>query len=636
MNYLTKGDIDYLCDKSADNLNLVLYGMTSLMEDTEEKVELLESQTWFQRMVNTITGKNKMTVNEVSRNHDKINVYMSEAIAELYNRNCIDHDIILGLGNRLNDVFASQIELKQMFGAFAEKLNKKIISIDNFHMLVTEIEQGVYSNNANPVESICKIVSLLDERTIQDQRKLDILTRAMKEAGVVTDVEVPLTEIYSKLLYLPESEAGIIAMMFENIQSEINATIARDVLCRYYFLPERVRKMKKREAVVDNVLADNQIDPNYKISTLEFYESIVNEMIEKFAMRNDASEEAYESLVDYLDRSYQFIEYMCGINKTWSAVNGEMIYEDTKKEYSVFMNKVMDNLDSASPMGSEIEENGTNIGFFLRDILDLFPNIRISRLTVGSQDVTIDDAGRAYLYESTNQEGKSSYKFYSFGEHIENRLVNAMLEQRDYFSSESLAKKGPGPSGPTLSYYDRITVYRDYYKYVSSTLLRQIGENHADYGSVYTLVDRYPVIFDMKRYEGIFAHAFKLDKPYILLHHEGEQQLGYMSIRNKKSIAIEVEAVGVEGEYTISYKKKKDTGYVYSFPPDGAGWSDFHEKSGNFQVQWGNKVRENTWMLSIEMLVEPKCVYMVELELEIYITQLPECRTEICVDYMRR
>ncbi len=59
-----------------------------------------------------------MTVEDISRNHEKINVYMSEAISELYNRNCIDQRIILGLGNKLNELYASQIELKQMLGAF--------------------------------------------------------------------------------------------------------------------------------------------------------------------------------------------------------------------------------------------------------------------------------------------------------------------------------------------------------------------------------------------------------------------------------------------------------------------------------------------------------------------------------------
>ena len=101
MDVLTTSDIEYLSTQSSDKLNLILTGMTSLMEDTQSKATLMENQPWYKRMANTITGKNKMTVEDISRNHEKINVYMSEAISELYNRNCID-----------------QIELKQMLGAF--------------------------------------------------------------------------------------------------------------------------------------------------------------------------------------------------------------------------------------------------------------------------------------------------------------------------------------------------------------------------------------------------------------------------------------------------------------------------------------------------------------------------------------
>ena len=101
MDVLTTSDIEYLSTQSSDKLNLILTGMTSLMEDTQSKATLMENQPWYKRMANTIPGKNKMTVEDISRNHEKINVYMSEAISEIYNSNCIDQRIILGLGNNL-------------------------------------------------------------------------------------------------------------------------------------------------------------------------------------------------------------------------------------------------------------------------------------------------------------------------------------------------------------------------------------------------------------------------------------------------------------------------------------------------------------------------------------------------------
>ena len=145
MNVVTREDISYLAQQSSGRLNIILSQMTALMNSTDEMVAKMESQNWFQRMVRTVSGKNKMTQNEIQQNHDKLNVYMSEAIAELYNRNCIDHEILISLGTQLNELYADHLQLKQMLGAFVSKLNEKIDSVDNFHMLTTEINQGVYS-----------------------------------------------------------------------------------------------------------------------------------------------------------------------------------------------------------------------------------------------------------------------------------------------------------------------------------------------------------------------------------------------------------------------------------------------------------------------------------------------------------
>ena len=135
MNVATVEDINYLAQQSSGRINMILSGMTALMNDTNSKVASMESQNWFQRMVKTVTGKNKLTQSEIQQNHDKLNAYMSEAIAELYNRNCIDHEVMMSLGTQLNELYADHIQLKQMLGAFVSKLNEKIDSVDNFHML---------------------------------------------------------------------------------------------------------------------------------------------------------------------------------------------------------------------------------------------------------------------------------------------------------------------------------------------------------------------------------------------------------------------------------------------------------------------------------------------------------------------
>ena len=60
MNVISVEDMDYLAQQSSGRINMILSGMTALMNDTDKKVELMESQNWFQRMAKTVTGKNKL------------------------------------------------------------------------------------------------------------------------------------------------------------------------------------------------------------------------------------------------------------------------------------------------------------------------------------------------------------------------------------------------------------------------------------------------------------------------------------------------------------------------------------------------------------------------------------------------
>ena len=191
---VTREDINYLTQQSANKLNMIIAGMTALMNDTDDKVDMLENQTWFQRMCRTISGKNKMTKQEIQRNHDKINMYMSQAMTELFEQQCIDREIIMSLGNQLNELYAEHLQLKKMLGAFVYKLNEKIESIDNFHMLNTEIEQGVYSEYS-PIVAICKILSQIDNGCIQDHRKMNILQRSMVSQGILSDNQLQLGDL---------------------------------------------------------------------------------------------------------------------------------------------------------------------------------------------------------------------------------------------------------------------------------------------------------------------------------------------------------------------------------------------------------------------------------------------------------
>lgn len=273
-NIITVEDMNYLAQQSSGNLNMILSGMTALMNDNDSKVEMLENQTWFQRMSNTISGKNKMTQQEIQQNHDRINIYMSQAMTELFNQNCIDHQIMMSLGNQINELYADHIQLKQMLGAFVSKLNEKIESIDNFHILNTEIEQGVYSNEF-PIVSICMVLSQIDSRTIKDDRKLDILKRSMIATGIISDVSFGLKEVFLELLNISMDNIGKVYLELETLRDNFLAGIFISVMENYYFLPDLARKMKNKNLVVESVMSQNQLDDSISVNILEIYDEFI-------------------------------------------------------------------------------------------------------------------------------------------------------------------------------------------------------------------------------------------------------------------------------------------------------------------------------------------------------------------------
>ena len=83
---------------------MIIAQMSALMNDNFAKAESISSQNWFRRMIFTVMGQNSAKLEEIRKNHDRLNAYMCEVISELYRRNCIDERIIISLGNQLNNV----------------------------------------------------------------------------------------------------------------------------------------------------------------------------------------------------------------------------------------------------------------------------------------------------------------------------------------------------------------------------------------------------------------------------------------------------------------------------------------------------------------------------------------------------
>lgn len=497
---ISMNDMNYLAQQSAGNLNMILSGMTAIMADNDSKVAMLENQTWYQRMSRTILGKNKMTQQEIQQNHDRINMYMSQAMTELFNQNCIDHQAILSLGNRLNEIYADHIQLKQMLGAFVSKLNEKIESIDNFHMLTTEINQQVYSNYI-PIIAISKIMSQIDVRTAKDSRKMDILVRAMKDAGIVSTEEIYLSKLLCDLLDISESDAGIFSLFYSNLRNEYISGIIADTLLEYYLLPKNVRKMKNRQAFVEKILSDRQIDLNYMISLEELYlqliqayaDSIVQEAIETEESKIHTKYLKYKKYCENVD------DFLCELSSdvsSWKPTKGEFLSEKRIKEYNIFINGVREAVSLDSLLGKSIKDNASNIGFFFQQLISMYPSIQLAEIN----ECKINGNG-AINFGTLDEEFNTHDKYYSFWSSVEQscRLVFDTIENtfsEKCFRLEEMLKYLDSDMLPydTFNSY-QLDCFRDYFTLLLDNLDKMIGENYLDFEEVYDLVEHYPVDF---------------------------------------------------------------------------------------------------------------------------------------------
>ena len=279
MGLVPEENINAIVQESESKINMIIAQMSALMNDNFAKAESISSQNWFRRMIFTVMGQNNAKLEEIRENHDRLNAYMCEVISELYRRNCIDERIIISLGNQLNEIYAGNVQLKNMLGAFALKLNKKIESVDNFNMLVKEIEQGIYSSGIQAAE-IIRIISQYDAGILRDKRKLGILKRTMFSKGIITDERINIAFLMMSMTEIPDDITGQIYLELETLRNNFAAKVMLEVIEGYNNLPEMSRRIKRKSAIINGIIEANDIDDSVMLSLSEIYDALLNIKIE--------------------------------------------------------------------------------------------------------------------------------------------------------------------------------------------------------------------------------------------------------------------------------------------------------------------------------------------------------------------
>ena len=249
--------------------------MIALMNDTDRKADAMKNQKWYQKMLKTVLGKNKATKEEIVENHDKLNAYMAETIAELYRREAFDNQTLVTLGAQINQVYSNIPEIKEILYNTALSLNSKIESLDSFVVLNGNIDVGKY-NNLNPLVSICEIISKLDERILNNEEKMDILRSKIEQTGCIPNIEKSLSELTGELLSLSESDANEVYSDLIAVGTDsFWVSVFSQLIEQYHFLAPSAKKAVKSKVIADRVLLANDLEPETCFSYMEIFDDLV-------------------------------------------------------------------------------------------------------------------------------------------------------------------------------------------------------------------------------------------------------------------------------------------------------------------------------------------------------------------------
>ena len=278
--------------KTAAQMMALMSGMAAEKENIDSMTTMLEKQPWYKKCIKTITGKNKATVKEISEHKDKIMSYTSSALAQLYENSKIEQQQIIALGEAVNSVNGQlaatnyellktqsavvnlRNELVQSITGLANALNEKITSVDNFHTLITEIEHGIY-DYGNVIASIFTVIAQIDRRTAGDERKLDLINKAMTDKGYLNDDEHSLREYMQMVADLPEETAGSDYYEFYCLTDNTYAAMFAELMQSYVFLPKLEKKSKKVDKVIYGILESYDADPDTPFTTNDLYDYFI-------------------------------------------------------------------------------------------------------------------------------------------------------------------------------------------------------------------------------------------------------------------------------------------------------------------------------------------------------------------------
>ena len=131
---------------------------------------------------------------------------------------------------------------------------------------------------------------------------MNILQRRMASQGILNDTQTTLADYLMSIAQISVEDAGAIYIELSSIRGNFMANIILRMI-ENHFLPDMAQKLKNKQALVESVIANEQLEPSITLPTKDVYDDLVNsklDMIEGFvpisAIRYDAKMQEAERL----------------------------------------------------------------------------------------------------------------------------------------------------------------------------------------------------------------------------------------------------------------------------------------------------------------------------------------------------
>lgn len=275
MNEITSFDQNYINQINEDgNAYFIIAQMTSLLNDTDNKVKEMEGQKWYQKMVKTVFGKNKATVKEIKENKEKLTSYMAKVIEELFKRQMIDEQAILILGNQINGVVEDSNLLKRKI----IELAKKVKTIENSDLISRNICNDSFKTDSKLL-SICAVLSQFNVELFEKQDHLDSIRKDLIKNEYLSTEQNSFKAMLSDFVKEGSDYKNIdrIYFMMTNIAENniVGATICY-VIENYMILSSIDRRGKNSGKIIERAFETFEIEQDVVYSTEELYDYLLD------------------------------------------------------------------------------------------------------------------------------------------------------------------------------------------------------------------------------------------------------------------------------------------------------------------------------------------------------------------------